>query len=95
MVGELQQEFGAKLNDSLLFRDGTVSVDGVTLKVQGRHFYDFMLHHVEIVKEQPVLEVPKFSMKATTNLLTESPEVSSAVNARVHVIQYFALVVWN
>ena len=87
LIGELQRKFGAKLKDSLLLQGGAVSIDGVTLKAQGRHFYDFTLHHVDIVKGQTVLEVPRFCMRATTVLLTESPEVGNAVNVRAHLTQ--------
>ena len=57
-------------------------IDGVTLKVQGRHYYDFTVHHIHIVRPRNVLEVPKFGLKTGTILFLEGPEINNAESIR-------------
>lgn len=68
-----------------------VTVDGVVLKEQNRHFYDFTLHHVEIKKGRTVLEQPEFNITATTILFVGGPEVSTAANLRRSLSDFIIL----
>ena len=59
-----------------------MSIDGVTLKVQGRHFLDFTQHHMHIRKGKTVLERTTFSIVSSTVLFVEGPDVGSGSNKR-------------
>jgi len=61
---------------------GAITIDGVHLKVQGKHYYDFTVHHIDIVRANPFLDKPEFNMKTTTVLFVEGPTVGNAVNIR-------------
>lgn len=40
--------FSKELRTNLLSQGGAVSVDGVTLKLQGKQYYDFTIHHISM-----------------------------------------------
>ena len=40
--------FGKYLKNHLMMFEGAVLIEDMTLKVQGQHFLDFTLHHVQI-----------------------------------------------
>ena len=58
-----------------------MTVDGVHLKVQGKHFYDFKAHHVDVNAKGPFDDV-KFEIKSPTVFLVEGPDCPSARNMR-------------
>ena len=66
-------------------------MDGVTLRIQGRLFMGFTLHHVHIEKGKTILEVPKFQQKDSTVLFVEAPDVASGVSMRAHLDNYLQL----
>ena len=61
---------------------GEISTDGVTLKVQNRHLYDFTVHHFNVKKPRTLTERPTFSIRTSTVLLIEVPKVPNTVNIR-------------
>ena len=61
---------------------GALSIDGVTLKVQVRHFVDFTQHHMHVRKGKTVLERTTFSIVSSTILFVEGPGVGSNSNKR-------------
>ena len=84
-VGEiskfLRQIFAAWIERKCLKYEGAVSVDGVHLKVKGRHFYDFTVHYVEVDTKKSFDE-PVFRIRNLTLLLVESPPVPHTRNTR-------------
>ena len=50
MVHEWHSSFRGYLNNELMSSGGALSIDGVTLKIQGRHFLDFAVHHIHVQK---------------------------------------------
>ena len=68
--------------EPLLTSGDAVSIDGVTLEVQGRHFLDFTLHQMHIRKGKTVLERPTFSIISSTVVFVERPDVASGSNKR-------------
>lgn len=80
LILSLQNGFAQKLKQVILSRGGAISIYGVTLKVQGRYFYDFRLHYFNVVKRSGVIEPPQFKIKATTILFVEGPDFSTADN---------------
>ena len=83
-VEELRSTFGQYLKGHLLGIRGAVSIDGVTLRIQGRHFLDYTLHYLSVCKGRTILEPPKFAIKTTTILFVKGPEVTSGANLRAH-----------
>ena len=82
MVGEWRESFKTYLKNELLGSWGAVSIDRVTLKMQGRNFLDFTMHHVDMKKGNSILERPKSSIISSTVLFVEAPDVSSGCNKR-------------
>ena len=82
MVRERRDAFKEYLKKDLISTGGAVTIDGVTLKVQGRQFLDFTLHHFHMEKTKTLLELPRFSIKDSTILFIEGPDVSSGANKR-------------
>ena len=82
MVREWRDAFKEYLKKELISTGGAVTIDGVTLKVQGRQFLDFTLHHFHMEKTKTLLELPRFSIKDSTILFIEGPDVSSGANKR-------------
>lgn len=58
------------------------SIDNVTLKIQGRHFLDFIVHYMHVQEGKTELERFKFSIISNTVLLIEWPDVGSDTNRR-------------
>ena len=81
-MGEWRKSFKAYLKNELLGSGGAVSIDGVTLKMQGRHFLDFNSHHEYMKKGKSILEQPNFSIISNSVLFAEAPDVSSGCNKR-------------
>ncbi len=48
-----RREFITELKNGTLQYGGAITIDGVHLKVQGKHFYDFTLHYMEISNKGP------------------------------------------
>ena len=77
MVLHLPISFVKYLKNHLMTSGGVVSIDSVTLKVQGRHFLGFTLRQMHIQKGKTVLERPTFSIISSTVLFVEGPDVGS------------------
>ena len=82
MVHDWRISFSKYLKNELMSSGGAVSIDGVTLKIQGRHFLDFTVHHMHIRKGKTALERPTFSIISSTVLFVEGPDVGSGANKR-------------
>ena len=54
--------FKANLDKGPLRFGGTVSVDGVHLKVKGAHYYDFTVHYMELI-EKPTFNKVDFRIR--------------------------------
>ena len=83
LVHDWRTSFRKYLNDELISSGGAVTIDAVTLKVQGRQFLDFTVHHMHMTKPKSILEKPKFSIISSTVSFTEGPDVSSGATKRV------------
>ncbi len=64
---------------------GAISIDGVTLKLQSRHYIDFTLHHIEDAREKNFSSAPQFSIQTSTLLFLKSPDSATSVNLRNHL----------
>lgn len=82
LEAHLKARFLKKLHVDLLKQGGAVSVDGVMLKLQGKHYYDFTIHHMEMKLSKNVVAFPKFSIKTSTILFMEGPSRSDALSIR-------------
>ena len=78
---ERRREVVKAIREGCLKNGGAASVDGVHVKVSGKHFYDFKVHYMVVKKTKPYDE-PKFSIQNKTLLLAEGAEVSNASNIR-------------
>ena len=63
---------------------GAISVDGVQLKVQDKHYYDFKLHCIVIRCKGPFENV-KFELRNRTILPVEAPDSPSANNIKTNI----------
>ncbi len=61
---------------------GAITIDGLSLKLQGRYYYDFSIHHIDMNKQSSVLTEVKYSIKNSTVLSFEVPRVYDADNIR-------------
>ena len=77
---ELRSKFKNVLEKKLIGLGGAVTVDGVSLKLQRRHYYDFTFHHIHVIPSKTVIGNPEFEIKTTTALFLEGPEVPNAQN---------------
>ncbi len=82
MVEELRHEFRDKHMKSILSLGGAISTNGVTLKAQNKHYYDFTIHHFIIRKPQTPTDSPIFTIRATSIVLVEGPNIPNAANIR-------------
>ena len=82
LVHDWRTSFRKYLNDELISSGGAVTIDAVTLKVQGRQFLDFTVHHMHMTKPKSILEKPNFSIISNTVLFIEGSDVSSGANKR-------------
>lgn len=82
LAEEKRRKFARMLQDSLNDFGGAVTIDGVNLKLQNRHFYDFTVHHIHICRGKTIHAAPTFDMKTTTILFVEGPRVGTAINIR-------------
>ena len=78
----LRHKFITDRRNGLLRFGGAVTVDGVHLNVQGKHFYDFKLHFLEVKDKGPFSGV-QFEIPNETLLLLEEPEQPNANNIRL------------
>ena len=77
----LRTKFAAQKEDGLLQFDVVVTVDGVHLKVQRKHYYDFTLHLLEVKDNSPFSDVSLFLQNFTLPLI-EDTVIASACNIR-------------
>ncbi len=56
MLHYWRTSFRKYLKNELMSSGGAMSIDGVTLKIKGRHFLDFTLHYMNIRKVKTALE---------------------------------------
>ena len=80
MVEDLRHEFWDKHIKSILSRGGAISTDGVTLKAQNKHYYNFTIHHFIIRKLQTLTDSLIFTIRATSIVLVEGLNVPNAAN---------------
>lgn len=59
-----------------------VSIDGLTLKVQGRHYYAFTMHYLTTGKLKSVLEPPVFGLETSIIIFLEGSEIANAEKMR-------------
>ena len=76
---KLRTKFVAERKDGLLQFGGAVTVDGVHLKLQRKHYYDFTLNFLE-VKENGPFSDDSFFLQHVTLLLIDIPAIASAWN---------------
>jgi len=79
---QLRTQFAKQLHDNVKGLGGAVTVDGVTLKMQGRHYYDYTLHHIEIKHMRGTHLKPTYGIKTNTILFVEGPGKANAVNIK-------------
>ena len=77
----LRTKFVAEKKDGLLQFGGAVTVDGVHLKLQRKHYYDFTPRFLEVKENGPFSGV-SFFLRNVTLLPIESPAIASACNIR-------------
>lgn len=80
-----RQEFAKLLQEKYNALGGAITIDGVNLKLQNRHYYDFTIHHFDMKRSKAFLDAPVFGLKTTTILFIEGPAVGNAANIR-HVL---------
>ena len=56
MVRECRDAFKEYLKNDLIRVGGAVTIDGVSLKAQGRQFLDLAVHHFHMKKTKALLE---------------------------------------
>jgi len=76
----MKNSFALKFESTLKSLGGAVTIDGLHLKLQGRHYYDLTIHHMNIHKKAVVTEGTEFTIKTTTILFLEGPEKPTASN---------------
>lgn len=74
--------FSKELRTNLLSQGGAVSVDGVTLKLQGKQYYDFTIHHISMKRPANVVSFPTFGIRTSTILFLEGPAKSDGESIR-------------
>jgi len=82
IAAELRKSYTKVLHERKSGRGDAVTVDGVTLKIQGKHYYDFTVHHMSIKKASGLLAPPTFGIKTSTILFMEGPVVANDANIR-------------
>lgn len=82
IVNKLQRKFEADLRNDVIKRERGISIDGLTLTFQGRHYYDVTLHYMEIEKPKMFQDNCSIRVCNKTILLTEGPKVQSAISIR-------------
>lgn len=82
LANDLRKMFAARMERELKRIGGAITIDGLSLKLQGRHYYDFTLHYISIQKPKTVVDAPKFGIETSTILFLEGPNVASAENIR-------------
>lgn len=92
LVTKLAKEFITKFRkrfyESIDKLGGGATIDGVSLKVQGRHYFDFTVHYIETKKATTLSSQLQFGMKTNTILLVEGPANSNAASLRLHIDQH-------
>ena len=82
--GEYRQNFVSDIKDGILRYGGAIPVNGVHLKVQGKNYYDFTLHHIVTRSEVPFENVI-FELKNKKLLFVEVPDTASANNMKANI----------
>jgi len=82
LVANMRKNFIDVLKARIGGYGGAVTVDGVTLKIQGKHYYDFTVHYMAVRKAAGILATPTFGIETSTILFLEGPEVGNAENIR-------------
>ena len=77
-----RQDFVSELRKGSLQHGGAITIDGVHLKVQGKHFYDFNLHFMEVSVNGP-LQGPTFKIRNIALLIVEGPDSPTAQNIKI------------
>ncbi len=58
-----------------------MTIDGVYLKVNGKHFYDFTVHYISVKEKSPLADA-EFEIKTRTLLIFEGADSPTASNIR-------------
>ena len=78
---QLRSNFTSEVQNGLLEYGGAATIDGVHLKVQGKHYFDFTLHFMDIQEKGRFSKV-EFKIRNVTLLVTEAPDHPNAKNIR-------------
>ena len=63
LLAEWEQNFILKLQTDIIDGDVAISIAGGTLKAQGRHFFDFTMHHFGIQRGKQFYHRQRFESK--------------------------------
>jgi len=78
----LRTKLAEKMTSATRMLSGAASCDGVTVKLQRKHYYDFTLYYMDIKKPKTLTEEVSFCIKNVTMLLVEGPHSATAANIR-------------
>ena len=67
------------MQNGLIHYGGAVTVDGVHLKVQGEHYYDFTKYFMQIYEQGPFSDA-QFEIRNVNLMLVEGPDHPTAKN---------------
>ena len=81
MSHKYRQDFVSELRKGSSQYSEAIKIDGVHLKVQGKHFYDFILHSIEVGDNGPFQE-PTFKIRNIILLIVEVPDSPTAQNIK-------------
>ena len=76
-----RHDFASELRKGSLQHGVAIIIDGVYLKVQGKHFYDFILHFMEVNVNGPFQE-PIFKIRNLRLLILEGSDSPTAQNVK-------------
>ena len=84
LAHSLRENFKRKMVAGCIANGGAVSVDGVHLKANGKHYYDFTVHIMKIADKKGAQHT-EFEVENKSLLLVEGPEVATATNIREQI----------
>ncbi len=79
--GALRKKFAADFQEKSINIGGAMPTDAVTLKIQGKHFYDLTMQHMRITAET-FHDSPSFEIQNSMFLFVEGLSVANAYNIR-------------
>ena len=81
LAHSILKQFLTEMTEGCLKHGGAFSVDGVHLKANGKHYYDFKVHFMRVKRDNAHAE-PTFQIANKCLLLVEGPEVPTVINIR-------------